>query len=138
MLKPLVFLITRKDARRTSAHLRLGSKGEKTANRYLRLHGFRIIETNFRSRYGEIDIIAREKDTVVFVEVKTRKTDDLGYPEESVNYHKRNKIIQSAKYYLHKHKITNTNIRFDIIAIRYTGKFKKEIKLFRDAFRIGK
>jgi putative endonuclease len=123
--------------RETQAHLRLGVAGERIAKIYLLLKGFSILETNYESRYGEIDIIAREKDTIVFVEVKTRKSEGFGEPEEAVNLRKRKKIILSARYYVRKKRLENCNFRFDIVSIKYLGKFRKKIKLIRDAFRIS-
>ncbi len=67
------------------AHLRLGARGEKLAARYLRRHGFKVLYRNFRGRHGgEIDLVCRERDTLVFVEVKTRTREDFGRPLEAV------------------------------------------------------
>jgi putative endonuclease len=135
MLNPLAVIRALTRAHRAPAHLRLGVSGERAARNYLRLHGFLILERNFKSKYGEIDIIAREKDTIAFIEVKTRRSDELGYPEEAVNYYKQKKIIQCARHYIHKKHIDEMNIRFDIVSVMSKGRFRKEIKLIRDAFR---
>lgn len=123
--------------RDTRAHLRLGVAGERIAKIYLRLKGFSILETNYESRYGEIDIIAREKNTIAFVEVKTRKSEGFGEPEEAVNIRKRRKIILCARYYIRRKRLEDFNFRFDIVSIKYLGRFRKKIKLIRDAFRIS-
>jgi len=123
--------------REAQAHLRLGVAGERIAKIYLRFKGFSILETNYESKYGEIDIIAREKNTIAFVEVKTRKSEGFGEPEEAVNIRKRRKIILCARYYIRKKRLDGCNFRFDIVSIKYQGRFRKKIKLIRDAFRIS-
>lgn len=132
-LKPRSRLFSQK---RKSTHLRLGKAGERIAGFYLRFKGFRILEKNYESRYGEIDIIAREKNTIAFIEVKTRKSGGFGEPEDAVNYRKRKKLILCARHYLRKRKFEGYNFRFDIVSIKYQGVFKKKIKLIRDAFRV--
>jgi putative endonuclease len=122
--------------RKAKAHLRLGVAGERIARIFLRFKGFRILETNYKSKYGEIDIIAREKNTITFVEVKTRKSEGFGEPEEAVNLRKRRKLILCARYYIRRKRLEGYNFRFDIVSIKYLGRFRKKIKLIRDAFRI--
>ena len=94
-----------------------GSEYEDDACRFLIDQGYRILERNFRTRSGEIDIIASDKEYTVFVEVKYRKTLKTGYPSEAVTLSKQKKIINTSVYYLYiKHK-TNCNIRYDVIEI---------------------
>lgn len=137
MLNPLTLFRAIKKTRRAPSHIRLGVRGERAARSYLILHGFRIIEKNYKSKYGEIDIIAREKNIISFIEVKTRRSDGLGYPEEAVNYYKQKKIIQCARHYIHKKRIDDLNIRFDIISVMWKSRFRKEVRLIRDAFRLA-
>jgi putative endonuclease len=94
----------------------LGDRGENMAARYLRNKGMKIIMRNFRCELGEIDIIAREKQTLVFVEVKTRAYDDPT-PEDQVNQIKRDQIIQAAKYYLSRYGVPRPPSRFDVVAV---------------------
>src|SRR6266446_6198986 len=76
-----------------AGHLRLGARGEELAARYLRRHGFKILYRNFRGRQGgEIDLVCRDRDTLVFVEVKTRTSEDFGRPLEAVNRPKQRRI----------------------------------------------
>jgi putative endonuclease len=94
----------------------LGDRGENMAARYLRNKGMKIIMRNFRCELGEIDIIAREKQTLVFVEVKTRAYDDPT-PEDQVNQVKRDQIIQAAKFYLSRYGNPRPPSRFDVVAV---------------------
>ena len=94
----------------------LGDRGENVAARYLRNQGYKIILRNFRCDLGEIDIIARDNKTLVFVEVKTRAYDDPT-PEEQVNAHKQMQIQKAAKYYLSRYGIPQPPARFDVVAV---------------------
>ena len=80
-------------------------------------HGCRILERNYRMKYGEIDIIAEDYGTIVFVEVKTRRSISYGTPAQAVNYRKQNKIIQMAQIYLRQRRIENRPCRFDVIEV---------------------
>lgn len=95
----------------------LGTKGEIIAKDYLTSQGYTILETNFSNQIGEIDIIAKENDTIVFVEVKTRETLRFGYPREAVTKYKQNKIRQVALVYLKLKRKLNRPVRFDCIEI---------------------
>ena len=96
----------------------VGKAGEEKATKYLKEKGDSIIEKNFRCREGEVDIIAKDKNKdLVFVEVKTRRTIEYGFPSEAVNHTKQNHIQKVAKYYILKNKVVNSTIRFDIIEI---------------------
>jgi len=110
-----------------------GKDGEQIAVVYLKKNGYRICETNFRCPLGEIDIIAREKSELVFIEVKTRKSRELGYPEQAVGIRKQKKLSQLALWYLQKKKMTDANARFDVIAITLLSG-GNEIKLIKNAF----
>ena len=110
-----------------------GKKGEKIAAAYLKKNGYRIIEINFRCPIGEIDIVAKEKNDLVFVEVKTRKSIDLGYPEQAVGIRKQKKMSQLALWYLQKRKIADTNARFDVVAVTLIPE-NNEVKLIKNAF----
>ena len=94
----------------------LGDRGENAAARYLRNKGYKIIIRNFRCEIGEIDIIARDGKTLVFVEVKTRAYDDPT-PEEQVNLAKQQAITRVAKLYLSRYGIPQPPARFDVVAI---------------------
>ena len=96
---------------------KLGSAEESFACDFLESKGYTIIERNFRCRQGEIDIIAKIKDTIVFVEVKTRSSIKFGYPKEAVDYRKQTKIHNVALTYLKLKGKLDSKIRFDVIEI---------------------
>ncbi|MEE9911476.1 MAG: YraN family protein [Deltaproteobacteria bacterium] len=110
-----------------------GKAGEKVAADYLKKNGYRIVDVNFRCPMGEIDIVARDKNELVFVEVKARKSDALGYPEQAVDTRKQKKLSQLAVWYLQKKKLDKTSARFDVVAIlmRPEG---HDIRLIKNAF----
>lgn len=110
-----------------------GKEGEKIAADFLKKNGYRIIDKNFRCPLGEIDIVAREKSAIVFVEVKTRQSSKLGYPEQAVGIRKQKKMSQLALWYLQKRKLADISARFDVVAITMLPS-GNEIKLFKNAF----
>ncbi len=98
-------------------HLSLGKRGEDLAAKFLAKEGYRIIERNFRCPYGEIDLIARDGKTVVFVEIKTRTSARLSPPYLAVNKSKRQKIKKTAQFYLNLKKAGPVECRFDIVSV---------------------
>ena len=94
-----------------------GKIGEEIALKYLISKGGKIIEKNYRTKIGEIDLIVGMDGELVFVEVKSRSNTNFGYPCEAVNYNKRKKIVNVAKYYIVKNSLNNVSIRFDVIEI---------------------
>ncbi|MDR0399225.1 YraN family protein [Candidatus Endomicrobiellum devescovinae] len=108
----------------------IGFEKEKEVAAYLKRLKYKILDTNFKTRFGEIDIIAKQDDTIVFIEVKYRKSSFSGTPQESVTYSKQQKIIKSAIVYLKQNNIKN-NIRFDVV-----GVLDKDIELIKSAFFI--
>lgn len=96
----------------------LGRWGEQKAAAFLEKHGYRIIERNFRTPYGEIDIIAQRDSVYVFVEVKTRRSTSFGLPEEAITQRKRTHILASAQAYLQKKADLNSDWRIDVIAVQ--------------------
>lgn len=103
-------------------HAEVGRKGEELARAHLRRRGWRILETNHRSRLGEVDVICREGETVVFVEVKTRTSDAFGAPAEAVGTRKQNRLRALAQEYLAAGGLDSADIRFDVVAIRLDAK----------------
>lgn len=97
-------------------HLRLGRWGEEVAIAFLRKNRYTIIEHDWRSGHRDIDIVARQGKTIVFVEVKTRANRDFGNPEDAVNYQKRENLRRAINHYVKSHRLSNP-LRFDIIAI---------------------
>lgn len=95
----------------------IGKLGEDIASKHILNNGYTLLERNFRSKHGEIDIIAKDGKFLVFIEVKTRKGTKFGYPREAVNWFKQNKIKNIAGLYLSKKKLWNNSIRFDIVEV---------------------
>ncbi len=93
-----------------------GARGEAIAAVYLRLKGYKILERNYRVPQGEIDLVCRKGDTLVFVEVKKRKTLSKGSPLEAVTVHKVNRLSAAAAVYLSRHTGETLNVRFDVVA----------------------
>lgn len=107
-----------------------GSEYESKAAQYLRRQGLSIIERNYRSRRGEIDLIAKDGEYLVFAEVKYRRTDRKGTPEEAVDYRKQLKICRVADYYRMTHGVGEfTPVRYDVVAC-----YEDEIIWYRNAF----
>lgn len=97
---------------------KLGETVETAVCSYLNSHGYIILEKNFRCHFGEIDIIAKDNNYIVFIEVKYRKNAALGYPSEAVDFRKQQKIIRSSMYYIHQNRISiNSNFRYDVISV---------------------
>ncbi len=119
-----------------SNNIEKGKKGEDIAVACLRKEGYRIIERNYRCLYGEVDIIAMDAGDVVFIEVKSRKSDNFGSPEEAVNIIKQRKISKVALNYLQKKGLTDHNARFDIVAIRFMPQGNR-VKIIKNAFDLG-
>lgn len=97
--------------------LKTGSSGEKLAVNFLKKQGYKIIETNFKSKAGEVDIIAQEIDTLVFIEVKTRHSREFGLPEEAVGYRKLGHIRSVINYYRALRQNLPEGDRIDVVAI---------------------
>lgn len=94
-----------------------GLRGEDLAHRYLTGIGYLIIERNFKTRAGEIDLVARDRQTTVFVEVKRRESSEHGTAAEFVNPSKIRKVVSAARIYAAKNRLEQTPMRFDVVAI---------------------
>ncbi len=114
--------------------VKLGEKGEELAVKFLKKNGYKIIEQNYKTPLGEIDIIAKDGDAIVFIEVKARESLAYGMPFESVNRAKKRKIARVALLYLKRFKEVPP-CRFDVISIYYENN-KHQFELIRDAFEI--
>ena len=122
-----------------SDHLQLGARGEKLACVFLRRQGYKILYRNFRARHGgEVDIVCRDGDTLVFVEVKTRKRDDAVRPSESVNAAKRKLISRGALAWLQLLDNPDILSRFDVVEIVLAENEDPRFELIRDAFELSK
>ena len=96
---------------------KFGKYGEEFATEYLKKNKYKILERNYKNRYGEIDIIASKNKVTVFVEVKTRFSSSYGSPYEAVDFYKRRRITNSAKAYLVKKGQFYSDVRFDVIEV---------------------
>lgn len=104
-----------------------GQAGEKIAEEYLKEHGYKIIGRNFSCRHGEIDLIAKDGEELVFVEVKYRQSENFGKAQEAVNFKKLQKLIRTAQYYLVVHNKISENYRIDMVAINRKPNFEIEL-----------
>ena len=102
------------------ANRRLGFWGENTAAKYLEKNGYKILERNFRCPFGEVDIIAQKDDVTAFVEVKTRRNDNYGEPNEAVGRERQKRYKNSVRYY-YAHREIDCTVRFDIIEVTKEG-----------------
>ncbi len=113
-----------------------GESGESLAVRHLKRAGYRILERNYRTKLGEIDIIAKDHDTIVFVEVKTRRSDHFGNPKWAVTPKKQRKISMVALFYLKSTQQSQAKARFDVVTIspmlENTG-----IEIIKNAFELA-
>ena len=115
-------------------HKQIGDIGEKLAQEYLRKAGYKILETHFRRREGEIDIIAQQGEELVFVEVRSKTSHDFGTPEESVTTAKKEKLISLALAYLQTHPHTPPLWRIDVVAVELSKEGKlSQIQLIQNA-----
>jgi putative endonuclease len=121
----------------TRQRKQLGSKGEDIACRHLEHQGTKILERNWRCQSGEADIIAREDDDLVFIEVKTRSSAAAGFPEEAVTREKRRKYEKIAMDYLFTHNLPSARVRFDVMALLIGDNGQAFLRHHRDAFCEG-
>lgn len=116
--------------------INIGRSAEFHGAKFLKKNGYKILEKNYRTRFGEIDIIASKGDTISFVEVKYRKNNDFGAPEEFVDKRKQKKIIKTAVDYVMRKDIDDMNFSFDILSVS-PGKGKKLVfKLIENGFEV--
>lgn len=115
--------------------LRFGKSSENKAVKYLAGQGYKILETNYKNRLGEIDIIAKENGRLCFIEVKSRASAMFGQPKEAVNRHKQYKISQCALIYLKERGLLNrVSVRFDVLSMVCDTLKAPCLELIKDAF----
>lgn len=113
-------------------NIKRGAEGEKQAETFLVIHGYEVLERNYRFKRSEIDLIVRKKDWLVFVEVKMRSSSSHGYPEEFVDRKKQLKILEGAEQYMIDSNWEG-NVRYDVVSVYGKG-LTPEIRHFEDAF----
>ena len=114
-----------------------GAIGEALACQYLQARGYKVLLKNYECPLGEIDLIAKEKGAVVFIEVKTRTSEAMGVPAESVTFHKRGQIVKTAHYYLKRYGIKDVSCRFDVVSILLLPEKLPVIEILENAFGEG-
>ena len=125
-----------RDAMPLVDRIRLGKSGEDVACRELRRRGYAILARRYRTRIGEIDIVARDGETIVFVEVKTRTTTAFGAPGEAVGPRKQHKIWLMGSDYLLRHGWQDRPCRFDVVAISTDEQGRRQVEVFES--RVGR
>ncbi len=115
---------------------RFGQSSEQMAAQFLRRNGYQILECNYRTQAGEIDIIARHKGALVFVEVKARRSGSYGDPKYAITPAKRRKISMAALIYLKVNNAMDRRARFDVVTVQ-TGQAQPRIEVIRNAFELA-
>ena len=119
-------------------HLRLGTRGEKLACQFLKRNGYKILYRNFRGRTGgEIDVVCRDGDTLVFVEVKTRTGEDFGRPIEAIDRDKQKRISRGALAWLRLLNDPDILFRFDVVEVIIPEEAEPRLELIRNAFALS-
>lgn len=119
------------DVRRT-----IGTAGEQAAERFLRRRGYVIVARNYRCRAGEIDLVALVRDTVVFVEVKTRRQPECGSPVDAVDRQKQRKIVTAARHFIAQHELHDRCARFDVVGVWWEDG-QARCELIENAFEVS-
>lgn len=122
------------DKSRTCAQVR-GKSGEELACGWLKKNGYKILLRNYQTKLGEIDIIAKDKDTVCFIEVKTRHSHRFGLPLEALSTFKQRQIVKVALLFLKKNNLLEKKARFDVVSIVYS-KDRPKLDLIKGAFEL--
>lgn len=112
---------------------KIGDYGEDLSKKYLITKGYTILACNYKTKLGEIDIIGSKKETIIFIEVKTRRTNSFGLPREAVNYKKQMVLKKLAQQYIQYKSLKNMNFRFDVIEVIIKNE-KYDINHIENAF----
>jgi putative endonuclease len=121
----------------THARQALGLEGETRACHAIEARGYRVLARRYRTRYGEIDIVARHESAIVFVEVKTRRGCAFGDPAASVTWQKQRRLVAMAADYLARHHLERAAVRFDVVSVAFVRTDAPAVTVFPDAFRPG-
>jgi len=113
----------------------LGKQGEEAAAGFLKDSGYKILNRNYKSKLGEIDIVAQDEDVIVFIEVKARHSDRFGLPQESVSRRKQGQISKAAVRFLKENNLLSRKARFDVISVSYTADAPR-FNLIKNAFEL--
>ena len=119
-----------------AVNLEFGKAAENEAARFLKAKGYKILERNYKNKFGEIDIIAQQNGVICFLEVKARHSLNFGVPQEAVSIRKQRQICRVAVYYLKSNKLLDRPARFDVLALLYVNS-QPEVSLITDAFELS-
>jgi len=119
-----------------SDNKKTGKIGEDIAIDFLKKKGYKIIERNYKCVFGEVDIVARDRNDIVFVEVKSRRSEYFGDPTDAVDFNKQKKISKIALNYLNEKRLDNHDARFDVIAIKLSPN-GNTVELIENAFELA-
>lgn len=119
----------------SKSHLYLGKRGEDLAIKLLKERGYKILKRNYKTKLGEIDIVASERDTIAFIEVKTRQSERFGLPQEAISGLKQRQIAKAALCFLKEKKFLDRKARFDVVSVICT-KDKPRLELLQNAFEL--
>lgn len=117
-------------------NLALGRSGEDLAEDFLKKNNYKVLSRNYRTKLGEIDIIAKDKSVICFIEVKTRSSADFGLPLEAVDRRKQRQITKAALIFLKENKLMDVSARFDIVSV-IRSKENPKIELIKNAFELS-
>lgn len=120
----------------TRERLALGRLGERLAREEIRKLGYKEVARNYRCPLGEVDLIARDRDTLVFIEIKTRSGGPPGYAKEAVDRRKQRQLSKAALFYMKEQGVADERARFDVVAVSFRGG-EPEIELIRNAFDLA-
>ena len=121
--------------RKEPFRMSLGKRGEAVAANYLLKNGYKILEQNYRCKIGEIDVVAEKAGRILFVEVKTRSSEQYGLPQEAVHETKQQKILRAAEWYLKEHRWEEKPVGFEVIAVQWREGHDPEISCIPNAFQ---
>jgi putative endonuclease len=115
----------------------LGLEGERRACLVVEGRGYRVLARRYRTRHGEIDIVARHEGAIVFVEVKARRSGAFGDPAAAVTSQKQRRLVAMASDYLARHRLGRCAVRFDVVSVEFHADRSPEVTVIPDAFRPG-
>ena len=118
----------------TFARINTGKQGEKIAASYLKKHGFKITEKNYKTKYGEIDIIGQDRDCISFIEVRSKNTDKFGLPEDTIDRKKQAQLTKMALSYIKRYGLEDRSCRFDVVCVENVNSRSPRIRHIKDAF----
>ena len=138
MIRAIIRAVQDKFRTRGTDRIKLGRRGEKLARKFLQKQGYRLLQSNYNTVGGEIDLVMRDDNTIVFVEVKTRRSEKFATAESAVNYRKQKHLISAARKFIRVYRFNDHPCRFDVVAIVAPENGKPIISHYQNAFRPGR